>query len=235
MTRTRHPSIGNPYKKSWSTHPQVLLLLDCYAAAHSVERLGRFYEGGQTEVIAACGLKSTAPGPGSESFTQALLEEIESLSRSQEIFSTATLFVVSCHASTMDELLQQLRYTFGWMEMRQIRIYHWFLWPLPPTMMSCRKPKAMRIFRTISRIVIDFYLNHYGSPIGINMGGSNREHEGVEEQESERGHCWRLLGCGHDKLSTESTSRDCLRIVDWMNGWMFWYYVYRDSHPSEQI
>ena len=64
----------------------VLLLLDCCAAASSVTGSGN----GVTEVIAACGFETWAPGVGQHSFTRSLVEELRYLRRTAP-FSTALL------------------------------------------------------------------------------------------------------------------------------------------------
>lgn len=50
----------------------VLILLDCCAAASSAGGSGK----GITELIAACGFESSAPGVGEHSFTRTLIEEL---------------------------------------------------------------------------------------------------------------------------------------------------------------
>jgi len=50
----------------------VLILLDCCAAGSSIAAAGS----GVTEVIAACGFESRAPGVGEHSFTRSLIEEL---------------------------------------------------------------------------------------------------------------------------------------------------------------
>ncbi len=64
----------------------VLILLDCCAAASSVTGAGS----GITEVIAACGFETGAPGVGQHSFTRSLIEELKYLCRTAP-FSTALL------------------------------------------------------------------------------------------------------------------------------------------------
>lgn len=64
----------------------VLILLDCCAAASSAAGSGT----GVTEVIAACGFESTAPGVGEHSFTRSLIEELKHLSYGPS-FSAALL------------------------------------------------------------------------------------------------------------------------------------------------
>lgn len=54
----------------------VLLLLDCCAAASSAAASGN----GVTELIAACGFESWAPGVGEHSFSRSLIEELKYLS-----------------------------------------------------------------------------------------------------------------------------------------------------------
>jgi len=64
----------------------VLVLLDCCAAASSATGAGS----GITEVIAACGFETWAPGVGPHSFTRILTEELKYLCRTAP-FSTALL------------------------------------------------------------------------------------------------------------------------------------------------
>lgn len=64
----------------------VLMLLDCCAAASSATGAGS----GITEVIAACGFETWAPGVGQHSFTRSLIEELKYLCRTAP-FSTAVL------------------------------------------------------------------------------------------------------------------------------------------------
>jgi hypothetical protein len=73
----------------------VLLILDCCYAAGSVNsyRNGSFSEGGQTEIIAACGLNMTCPGPGPDSFTHYLTLELKSLAKKPaSTFNKADLY-----------------------------------------------------------------------------------------------------------------------------------------------
>ena len=55
----------------------VLILLDCCAAASSISETGS----GVTEVIAACGFETWAPGVGEHSFTRSLIDELRYWSR----------------------------------------------------------------------------------------------------------------------------------------------------------
>ena len=64
----------------------VLILLDCCAAASSAAGP----ENSITEVIAACGFETTAPGVGNNSFTRSLIDELEYLSN-RPAFSAAEL------------------------------------------------------------------------------------------------------------------------------------------------
>ncbi|KAL8790092.1 MAG: hypothetical protein Q9213_000794 [Squamulea squamosa] len=64
----------------------ALLLLDCCAAASSVAASGN----GVTEVIAACGFETWAPGVGEHSFTRSLIEELKYLGH-RPPFSVALL------------------------------------------------------------------------------------------------------------------------------------------------
>ena len=64
----------------------VLILLDCCAAASSATGSGS----GMTEIIAACGFETWAPGVGPHSFTRGLIDELKYLSRKAP-FSTAML------------------------------------------------------------------------------------------------------------------------------------------------
>ena len=84
-------AIGPPPNLDWysvqvrleKASSDVLLLLDCCYAAGSVNSYltGSFSEGGQTELIAACGLNMTCPGPGPDSFTHHLILELQSLAK----------------------------------------------------------------------------------------------------------------------------------------------------------
>ena len=53
-------------------HSDVLIILDCCAAASSVAEAGS----GITELVAACGFETVAPGVGQHSFTRSLIEEL---------------------------------------------------------------------------------------------------------------------------------------------------------------
>ena len=64
----------------------VLILLDCCAAASSISATGS----GVTEVIAACGFETWAPGVGEHSFTRSLIDELRYWSRGP-ILSVAML------------------------------------------------------------------------------------------------------------------------------------------------
>ena len=64
----------------------VLILLDCCAAASSISATGS----GVTEVIAACGFETWAPGVGEHSFTRSLIDELRYWGRGQ-ILSVAML------------------------------------------------------------------------------------------------------------------------------------------------
>ena len=74
----------------------VLILLDCCAAASSVAGSGS----GITEVIAACGSETSAPGVGENSFSRRLIEEISYL-KSSSPFSAALLH---------DKVLTRIKY-----------------------------------------------------------------------------------------------------------------------------
>ena len=60
----------------------VLILLDSCASAGSSGGSKQFeiQEGGTTELLAACGFETSAPGPGPHSFTNALIKELRDLS-----------------------------------------------------------------------------------------------------------------------------------------------------------
>lgn len=66
------------------TKSDVLILLDCCAAASSASSSGV----GVTEVIAACGFETVAPGVGKHSFTRSLIKELEYLSRGAPFTTT---------------------------------------------------------------------------------------------------------------------------------------------------
>ena len=51
----------------------VLILLDCCAAASSAADAGK----GVTELLAACGFETWAPGVGEHSFTRSLIDELK--------------------------------------------------------------------------------------------------------------------------------------------------------------
>ncbi|KAL8919466.1 MAG: hypothetical protein Q9208_006751 [Pyrenodesmia sp. 3 TL-2023] len=65
----------------------VLILLDCCAAASSAGGSGK----GITELIAACGFESSAPGVGDHSFTRSLIEELRYYGRRPGSISSAFL------------------------------------------------------------------------------------------------------------------------------------------------
>ncbi|KAL8904437.1 MAG: hypothetical protein Q9207_003266 [Kuettlingeria erythrocarpa] len=65
----------------------VLILLDCCAAASSAGGSGR----GVTELIAACGFESNAPGVGEHSFTRSLIEELKYYGQRPGFISSAFL------------------------------------------------------------------------------------------------------------------------------------------------
>ena len=60
----------------------VLILLDSCASAGSSGGSKQFeiQEGGTTELLAACGFETSAPGPGPHSFTNALIKELRDMS-----------------------------------------------------------------------------------------------------------------------------------------------------------
>ncbi len=65
----------------------VLILLDCCAAASSAGGSGK----GVTELIAACGFESDAPGVGEHSFTRSLIEELRYYGQQPGFISSAFL------------------------------------------------------------------------------------------------------------------------------------------------
>jgi hypothetical protein len=96
-------AVGPPPNLDWHSlqvrlekaSSDVLLFLDCCYAAGSVNyyRKGSFSEGGQTEIIAACGLNMTCPGPGPDSFTHYLTLELKSLAKKPaSTFNKADLY-----------------------------------------------------------------------------------------------------------------------------------------------
>lgn len=64
----------------------TLILLDCCAAASSISGTGSAV----TEVIAACGFETWAPGVGEHSFTRSLIDELKYWGRDHTL-SVATL------------------------------------------------------------------------------------------------------------------------------------------------
>ena len=74
----------------------VLILLDCCAAASSISGTGS----GVTEVIAACGFETWAPGVGEHSFTRSLIDELRYWSRDH------TLSVAMLH----NKVLSRIKY-----------------------------------------------------------------------------------------------------------------------------
>lgn len=74
------------------TDSDVLLLLDSCASAGSLGATSQFktQEEGTTELIAACGFETRAPGPGPHSFTNALIKELLVMSE-WRIFSAVML------------------------------------------------------------------------------------------------------------------------------------------------
>ncbi len=93
----------------------VLVLLDCCAAASSISGTGS----GVTEVIAACGFETWAPGVGEHSFTRSLIDELRYWSHSH------TLSVAMLH----NKVLSRIKYwkprfgTNGEHEHRKTPIY----------------------------------------------------------------------------------------------------------------
>lgn len=93
----------------------VLILLDCCAAASSAAGSAT----GVTEVIAACGFESRAPGVGEHSFTRSLIEELKYLSY-RPPFSAALLH---------SKVLSRIKYfkprfaTGGYREPRRTPVY----------------------------------------------------------------------------------------------------------------
>ena len=74
----------------------ALMLLDCCAAASSISATGS----GVTEVIAACGFETWAPGVGEHSFTRSLIDELRYWSRGP------TLSVAMLH----NKVLSRIKY-----------------------------------------------------------------------------------------------------------------------------
>lgn len=74
----------------------VLVLLDCCAAASSISGTGS----GVTEIIAACGFETWAPGVGEHSFTRSLIDELKYWSRNH------TLSVALLH----NKVLSRIKY-----------------------------------------------------------------------------------------------------------------------------
>lgn len=93
----------------------VLILLDCCAAASSISSAGS----GVTEVIAACGFETGAPGVGDHSFTRSLIDELRYWGQGH------TLSVAMLH----NKVLSRLKYwkprfgTTGEHEHRKTPIY----------------------------------------------------------------------------------------------------------------
>ena len=93
----------------------VLILLDCCAAASSISATGS----GVTEVIAACGFETWTPGVGEHSFTRSLIDELRYWSR------VHTLSVAMLH----NKVLSRIKYwkprfgTTGEHEHRKTPIY----------------------------------------------------------------------------------------------------------------
>lgn len=75
----------------------VLILLDCCAAASCTGGLGN----GVTEVIAACGFETWAPGVGEHSFTRSLISALEHWEKSHPPLSGAVLH---------SEILSRIKY-----------------------------------------------------------------------------------------------------------------------------
>ncbi len=71
----------------------VLILLDSCASAGSSGGSKQFetQEGGTTELLAACGFETVAPGPGRHSFTNALIKELREMSTLDSPFAVNML------------------------------------------------------------------------------------------------------------------------------------------------
>ena len=74
----------------------VLILLDCCAAASSAADAGK----GVTELLAACGFETWAPGVGEHSFTRSLIDELK------DWIESPSLSIVKLHS----EVLARIKY-----------------------------------------------------------------------------------------------------------------------------
>ncbi|TVY71327.1 hypothetical protein LSUE1_G005951 [Lachnellula suecica] len=75
------------------THSDALLLHDaCRSADTAVSNLPEKSKKSITELIAACGFQTTAPGVGENSFTHALTEILPFMSKTRKPFSVSELF-----------------------------------------------------------------------------------------------------------------------------------------------
>lgn len=74
----------------------VLILLDCCAAASSAADAGK----GVTELLAACGFETWAPGVGEHSFTRSLIDELK------DWIESPSLSIVKLHS----EVLSRIKY-----------------------------------------------------------------------------------------------------------------------------
>ena len=93
----------------------VLILLDCCAAASSASDAGK----GVTELLAACGFETWAPGVGKHSFTRSLIDEL------RDWMEGPALSIVKLHS----EVLTRIKYwkprysRTGYYEQRKTPIY----------------------------------------------------------------------------------------------------------------
>ena len=93
----------------------VLILLDCCAAASSASDAGK----GVTELLAACGFETWAPGVGKHSFTRSLIDELK------DWIEGPSLSIVKLHS----EVLARIKYwkprssRTGYCEQRKTPIY----------------------------------------------------------------------------------------------------------------
>ena len=82
----------------------VLILLDCCAAASSASDAGK----GVTELLAACGFETWAPGVGKHSFTRSLIDELK------DWIEGPSLPIVKLHSDTCKDKILEAKIFKNW-------------------------------------------------------------------------------------------------------------------------